>query len=138
MMFEYYRNFVAEINTVTRYVPTKKNFCAFANMSSATYDNYLIEGDAQRIETMKMIDDYITDISLTLAQNHEVDNVTTIFRSKTEHKMVEATAPIVVKTEHEINLNEIKQQINALKAGKSLKTIELTKENYEVIGGNNE
>lgn len=132
MLFDYYRDFIAEINTVTRYVPTKKNFCAFANMSSATYDTYLVEGDLQRVEIMKMIDDYITDISLTLAQNREIDNVTTMFRSKTEHNMVEATAPIVIKHETDVNLDEIKEQVKALKSGKSLKTIELSSEDYRI------
>ena len=132
ILFDYYRNFIAEINTVTRYIPTKKNFCAFANMSSSTYDAYLVEGEIQRIETMKMIDDYITDISLTLAQQREIDNVTTMFRSKTEHGMVEATAPIVIKHETNVNLDEIKEQVKALKSGKSLKNIELSPEDYKV------
>lgn len=136
MLFDYYRDFISEINKVTRYIPSKKNFCGFAKMSSSTYDNYLVNGDTQRIEVMKMIDDYITDISLTLAQHKEIDNVTTIYRSKAEHGMVEATAPIVIKNEVEINLDEIKQQVQALKAGKSLKAIELTEEDYKVEGGN--
>lgn len=136
MLFEYYRNFVSEINKITRYVPTKKNFCAFASISSATYENYLIEGDSQRIEIMKMIDDYITDISLSLAQNREIDNVTTIYRSKAEHGMVEATAPIVIKKEYDLDLDNIRKSINTLKAGKSLKTIELKEEDYRVEGGN--
>jgi len=132
MLFDYYRDFIAEINTIIRYIPTKKNFCAFAEMSSSTYDTYLIEGDSQRIEIMKMIDDYITDISLTLAQHREIDNVTTMFRSKTEHGMVEATAPIVIKHETDVNLDAIKEQVKALKAGKSLKNIELSPEDYKV------
>lgn len=136
MLFDYYRQFISEINTITRYIPSKKNFCAFASISSSTYDNYLINGDSDRIEVMKMIDDYITDISLSLAQNREIDNVTTIYRSKAEHGMVEAVAPIVIKRETDINLDEIKQQINALKAGKSLKTIELSRENYEIKNNN--
>lgn len=131
IVFDYYREFIGEINKVMRYVPSKKNFCAFAKMSSNTYDNYLINGDSQRIDVMKMIDDYITDISLTLAQNREIDNVTTIYRSKAEHGMVEATAPIVIKHEADINLDEIKEQVKALKEGKNLKTIELSPENYK-------
>ena len=136
MIFDYYRDFISEINKVTRYIPSKKNFCGFAKMSSSTYDSYLVNGDAQKMEVMKMIDDYITDISLTLAQQREIDNVTTIYRSKAEHGMVEATAPIVIKREVDINLDEIKEQVKALKAGKSLKTIELTEENYKVGGDN--
>lgn len=136
MVFDYYREFISEINKVVRYIPSKKNFCGFAKMSSSTYDSYLINGDSQRIEIMKMIDDYITDIALTLAQHREIDNATTMFRSKAEHGMVEATAPIVIRRENDINLDEIKQQVEALKAGKSLKTIELTEEDYKIEGGN--
>lgn len=131
ILFDYYREFISEINKVTRYVPSKKNFCAFAKMSSRTYDSYLINGDSQRIDVMQMIDDYITDISLTLAQNREIDNVTTIYRSKAEHGMVEATAPIVIRHETDVNIEEIKEQVKALKAGKNLKTIELSPEDYK-------
>lgn len=136
ILFDYYRNFICEINKIARYIPSKKNFCGFASISSSTYDNYLINGDSQKIEVMRMIDDYITDISLSLAQSKEIDNATTIFRSKAEHGLVEATAPIVIKNEVEINLDEIKEQVQALKAGKSLKTIELTADSYEVGGDN--
>jgi len=135
ILFEYYRNFISEINKITKYIPTKKNFCAFASISSATYENYLIEGDSERIEIMKMIDDYITDISLSSAQNREIDNVTTIYRSKAEHGMVEATAPIIIKKEYDLDLDNIRKSINALKAGKSLRTIELKEEDYKVEGG---
>lgn len=137
LLFDYYREFIGEINKVTRYIPSKKNFCGFAKMSSSTYDSYLINGDAQKVEIMKMIDDYITDISLTLAQHREIDNATTMFRAKAEHGMIEATAPIVIKREEQVNLDEIREQIKALKAGKSLRAIELTEENYK-IGGDNE
>ena len=132
IVFDYYRDFISEINTTIKYIPSKKNFCAFAKMSSTTYDSYLINGDAQRIEVMRMIDDYITDISLTLAQNREIDNVTTIYRSKAEHGMVEATAPIIIKHEETPNLAAIKEQLEALKAGKSLKNIELSQDDYKI------
>lgn len=138
ILFDYYRNFIYEINHVTRYIPSKKNFCAFANISSATYDNYLTDGDSKKAETMKIIDDYITDITLTLAQNREIDNVTTIYRTKAEHGMIEATAPVVIKKEVDFNLGEIQEHLRTLKAGKSLKTIEMTKDDYQIIGGTNE
>ena len=136
ILFEYYRLFVSEISQKTKYIPTKKNFCAFAGMSSTTYDNYLTDGDQAKIEVMKMIDDYITDMALTMAQNKEIDNVTTIYRSKAEHGMVEATAPIVFKHETDVNIDDIKETIKILKSGKSLKTIELSNDDYKVENEN--
>ena len=66
MAFEYYRQFIEEINKVKRYIPSKKNFCAFLSISSSTYDTYMTCGDQAKMETMKIIDDYITDISYNL------------------------------------------------------------------------
>ena len=130
-LFDYYKEFISEINKVTRFVPTKPNFCGFIGMTTDTYDEYLCNREQSKREVMKMIDDYIIGIQLSLAQSKEIDNVTTIFRGKTEHKMVEASAPIVIKSERTVDIEEMNRQIEALKAGKSLKTIELSKKEYE-------
>lgn len=42
--------------------------------------------------------------------------------------MVEATAPIVIEHKTEVNVDNIMKQIEAINKGKSLKTIELTKQ----------
>ena len=74
---------------------------------------------------MQMIDDYITDLQLTSAQNGEIKEISTIFRSKAEHGMIEATAPVVIEHKNETNIDTILKQIQAVNQGKSLKTIEL-------------
>ena len=74
---------------------------------------------------MQIIDDYITDIMLTSAQDGKVREITTIFRSKAEHGMVEQTAPIVIEHKSETNMENIIKQIEAVNQGKSLRTIEL-------------
>ena len=48
-----------------------------------------------------------------------------IFRSKAEHGMVEASAPVVIEHKSETNIDTILKQIQAVNQGKSLKTIEL-------------
>lgn len=125
ILFDYYKQFIEQINKVQTYLPTKKNFCSFAGISSKTYDHYMQSDDAERREIMQMIDDYITDITLTSAQNGEIKEITTIFRSKAEHGMVEASAPVIIEHKSETNMDTILKQIQAVNQGKSLKTIEL-------------
>ena len=125
ILFDYYKQFIEKINETQRYLPTKKNFCSFAGISSTSYDNWRQSEDSERREIMQMIDDYITDIMLTSAQDGEIKEISTIFRSKAEHGLVEAQAPIVFEHKSSANINDIMRQIEAVKQGKSLKTIEL-------------
>lgn len=128
ILFDYYKQFIEQINKVQSYLPTKKNFCSFIGISSNQYDNWRQSEDSERAEIMQMIDDYITDLQLTSAQNGEIKEVTTIYRTKAEHGMIEATAPVVIEHKAETNINNIMKQIEAINKGKSLKTIELKKQ----------
>lgn len=133
LIFEYYQKCMIAINKHMKFAPTKRNFCAFCGISTAVYDRWLISTDENRAEVMKMIDDYISDIMLSAAQVREIDSITTLFRTKAEHGMIEASAPIVIEHKTEVNMEKIQAQISALKQGKSLKTIELSKSEYEEI-----
>lgn len=125
ILFNYYQEMIEKINERAYYIPTKKQFCSFCGISSIQYNNWLRSEDPDRADIMQKIDDYITDTMLTSAQNKEIDNVTTIFRTKAEHNLVEAQAPIVIEHKSETNIDDILSQVNALKSGKSL--IELEK-----------
>ena len=127
ILFDYYKQFIVEINRVTQYLPTKKNFCSFVGISSNQYDSWRQSEDSERQEIMQIIDDYITDLQLTSAQKGEVREISTIYRTKSEHGMVEATAPIVIEHKSEANIGDIMKQIEIINKGKSLKTIELKK-----------
>lgn len=128
ILFNYYKQFIEHINQLQSYLPTKKNFCSFIGISSVTYDSYKQSDDVERREIMQMIDDYITDLQLTASQNGEVKEITTIYRTKAEHGMVEAQAPVVIEHKSQANIDLIKKQIEAINKGKSLKTIELKKQ----------
>lgn len=132
IIFDYYREALVKINQKFKYPPSKENFCAFAGMSTVTYNNYLVSPDEDKQEVMLMIDDYIRENQLTSAQLKEVDNITTMFRGKTSHGLVEASAPIVVEHRNETDISKINSMIEAIKAGKSLKSIELDKKDYKV------
>lgn len=126
ILFDYYRQFIEQINKYQNYLPTKKNFCSFIGISSSTYNHYIQSDDEERREIMQKIDDYITDLNLTAAQNGDIKEVTTIFRSKAEHGMIEAQAPVVIEHKTETSIENIRKQIEAINKGRSLKAIELT------------
>ncbi len=134
IVFDYYREALVKVNQKFKYPPSKENFCAFAGISTATYNQYLISPDEAKQEVMLMIDDYIRENMLTSAQLKEVDNITTMFRGKTAHGLVEASAPIVIEHKSETDISKINSMIEAIKAGKSLKSIELNKKDYKVEG----
>lgn len=134
IVFDYYREALVTINQKFKYPPTKENFCAFAGISTVTYNQYLISPDEAKQEVMLMIDDYIRENMLTSAQLGETKEITTIFRGKTAHGLVEASAPIVIEHKSETDISKINSMIEAIKAGKSLKSIELNKKDYKVEG----
>lgn len=114
IMFEAFRKMMIKINEKITYAPTKKMFCSFIGISTTTYAKYLNQGDAEMREVMLQIDDYVTDMQLSLAQNGQIKEITTIFRSKSEHGMAEAQAPQVVKHEYDLDVEKIKQNLSKL------------------------
>ena len=134
IIFDYYRDALITINKKYKYPPSKENFCAFAGMSTVTYNKYLQSPNEEMQELMLMIDDYIRENMLTSAQIGETRELTTMFRGKTAHGMVEASSPIVVEHRSETDMSQINKMIEAVKAGKSLKSIELDKKDYKVEG----
>lgn len=125
IVFEYYRQAIVAINKKVKYPPSKGSFCAFADISTATYNNYLRSPDENIQEVILRINDYLVDTTLTSAQLKEIDNITTMFRGKAEFGLVEAQSPVVIEHRSETDMNKINTMIQQLKQGKSLKTIEL-------------
>ena len=125
ILFEYYKQFIQEINKKTSYIPTKEDFCSFAGVSTATYNNWKQSDDAERREIMQKIDDYLVDIHLSMAQRGDIREISTIFRAKAEFGMVEAQAPQRVEYGVTADMKQIMKNIDAINSGKSLKAIEL-------------
>ena len=127
ILFDYYKQFIQQINEKTSYIPTKEDFCSFAGISTNVYNNWKQSEDAERREIMQKIDDYLVDIHLSMAQRGDIREISTIFRAKSEFGMVEAQAPQVVKHEMESDMKQILANIDAINSGKSLKIIESEK-----------
>lgn len=90
-------------------------------ISTATYNQYLFGHDEEKAEIMVQIDDYIKETMLTLAQLGEIKEVSTIFRGKASHGMIEASAPQVIEHREIVDMSSIRKMIDDVKEGKSLK-----------------
>lgn len=90
-------------------------------ISSATYNQYLLGVDEEKTEIMLQIDDYIRETMLTLAQLGEIKEVSTIFRGKASHGMIEASAPQIVEHREIVDIGNIRKMIEDVKKGKTIK-----------------
>lgn len=108
-----YMEMIAKINTICKYPPSKGSFCALLGISRKTYDNYMVDPD--KMDIMGIIDDYITTSVLTSAQLGELREISSMFTLKSQHGFVEASAPVVIEHKKETNIDEIQNQLNALK-----------------------
>lgn len=131
LAFEYYQQYIEKINGRCTFPPTQKNFCGLLGISSNQYNLWRESDETERREIMQRIDDYITDMSLALAQAGQIKEVTTIFRSKAENKMVEASAPIVHITEKHVNLDNMMAQVKALQEGRPIELKKTDEGDYE-------
>ena len=116
--FQHYKKMIVEANRFSKFPPSIKSFCAFLGVSTATYKNWLVDPDDEKREICLMVDDYLTDSMLTQAQRREVDAMTTMFRAKAEHGMIEPQAPQVIKVENNLNVNDILSNIESISGEK--------------------
>lgn len=90
-------------------------------ISTSTYNQYLFGYDEEKTEIMVQIDDYIKETMLTLAQLGEIKEVSTIFRGKASHGMIEAAAPQVIEHHDIVDISSVQKMIEDIKKGKTLK-----------------
>lgn len=131
LAFEYYQLYIEKINEVTVFAPSQKNFCGLLGISSSQYNLWRESEETERREIMNQVDDYITDMSLQLAQMGKIREVTTIYRTKAENKMVEASAPIIHRSEVKVDLDDMLSQVQALKSGRPIELKSNNEGEYE-------
>ena len=115
---ELYRQVIAMINTKVLYPPSIYTFCSFMNISSTTYKSYLTDPD--KAEAMRMIDDYIAGVQFTSAQMGKLKEISTIFGLKATHGWYEAQAPVQIKGEVKLDIDEIRSTIKEINKGKAI------------------
>lgn len=115
---EMYRQVIAKINEKVVYPPSPFTFCSFMGMTTTTYNNY--KSDPDRAEVIQMIEDYIAGIQFTSSQIGKLREITTIYGLKAIHGFYENPAPVIIKNDIKVDIDEIQSQIKALKKGKAI------------------
>ena len=115
--FQQFKELVNMILEKENFVPSKALFSSFIGVSTSTYDSWLRSNDEQRREVVQMIDDYIADVMLGMAQTRKIDSYTSIYRTKSQHGIVEQNAPIVIEHRAGADLDEIKGRIDMIRKG---------------------
>lgn len=83
MVFDYYQDFIAELNMKgIKFPPSKQNFCMFAGITSGTYAAYLTSQDIDKRTVTQRIEDYINEVNWTAAQNEEQNAYTVEKRTR--------------------------------------------------------
>ena len=115
---EMYRQVIAKVNEKVVYPPSIFTFCSFIGITSTTYNNY--KRDPDRAEVIQMIEDYISGIQFTSAQIGKIKEITTIFGMKAIHGFYENPAPVIIKNDIKLDIDEIQSQLKALNKGKAI------------------
>ena len=119
--FNEFRNVVATISeTNVFFIPTTGLFCAYLGISTSTYKSYLNSTDEKRRDIMQQIDDYISDVQLTMSQNRKLDNFTTVFRAEAQHGIVRQQAPVIIEHKNAVDLDDITEKLNRIRRGKAV------------------
>lgn len=115
--FQAFQGLVNRINEKVLFVPTINVFCGYLGVSTTTYKSWLASGDEDRRELMQIIDDYLADVALSLAQNRKIDGLVTMYRTKSQHNIVEANAPLIIEHRKGADLDEITERLKMIKKG---------------------
>lgn len=111
--FQIYKNMIAKINEKVSFPPNKTTFCQLLGISTTTYSNYRQNPD--KMEIMQIIDDYIVGNILTSAQVGQLEKISSIFATKSQHGLVEASTPIVIEHKKPQDIDEIKRKMAEIK-----------------------
>lgn len=113
--FEVFKSITADISAKNyKHTPTKQNFCAFIGISTVTFDNYRTSDDLELVEVVNRIDDYLTDVQLTMAQNNILNPTVTLFRTKVEHNYIEPTEAVRQVAETNTDRKSIEDRLRGL------------------------
>lgn len=114
--FQVYKSVTSDISKANpKHFPNKQGFCNFIGISTSTYDAYKTQDDNEIVEVINRIDDYLTDVQLTMAQTGLINPGATMFRMKTEHGYVEPSEMIQINNEVTANTSEIRQRLMSVR-----------------------
>lgn len=111
--FGLYKELVDKINNeLYRFYPTLSHFCHFLGIPVSNWRRtYCGSSDIRIVEFASYVEDWIFDSNMRLSEGHEIDNVTSIFRSKVELNKVEQNAPSTVVIADTASIEEIRERL---------------------------
>ncbi|MBQ7030809.1 MAG: hypothetical protein IJN13_00360 [Bacilli bacterium] len=113
--FNLYLEMINKINEIKKFPPTIESFTTFLGISRVTYNNWLI--DAEKRSVMEYIHSYLLGVLATGGLTGELKEISSMFLQKTMGK-VEQQQPVMIKHEIRNNLDDIQNQLKALKKDK--------------------
>lgn len=117
IVFETFKSITSDITLKDpKHTPTKQNFCAFAGISTSTYNTYKDNvDDPDLTEVIQRIEDYIIDVNLSMGARGLINYTTAIYRTKTEHGYVEPKEFIAISQEVNFDRNDISERLNSVR-----------------------
>lgn len=115
LVFDFYEYVVTEINAhICQLLPSKSHFCRFAGITTATYNGYKLSDDPDMQTIMGKIEDMLTDVHLTMAEETKLNPMATKYRLNVEMDKRENYNPQVVIKADVKDLEDYKNRINSL------------------------
>jgi len=115
--FDLYLDMILRINEVKPFPPTIESFTNFMGVSRSEFNNWLV--DIDRKSAAEYINSYLTGVLATGSLTGDLKEVSSIYIQKTMGK-IEQTAPTIIEHKKVTDVNEIQEQIAALKKSNAI------------------
>ena len=110
--FDLYLDMILKINEIKAFPPTIESFTNFMGVSRVEFNKWLV--DLDRKSVAEYINSYLTGILAAGSLTGDLKEVSSIYIQKTMGK-IEQTAPTIIEHKKVTDVNEIQEQIAALK-----------------------
>ena len=106
---KWYMQLISYLNKYITFLPSKQTFCAFANITTAIYNELLQDQNFSQV--FNSIEDYLVDANFTSSQAGMVDNKTIISKLQMKdagHNLIKSPEALTINNYNTID----KQQVN--------------------------
>lgn len=114
--FEVFKSITSDLTLKNpRHFPSKQSFCSFIGVTTRRFGMWKEDDDIELVRVVDYIEDYISDVQITMAQMGIINPQMTMFRMKTEHGYVQPTEVIAITNEINTDTQDIRQRVAAAK-----------------------
>lgn len=104
---------IMRLNSYAVIAPSKELFCSFLGWSTTTYENVL-KSDGELHDVIEIVDDYIIDVTMSMAQTGDIQTNIAKFRNQVAGK--HGHSLVTKKEEHEVNKADYRKSRDVLEA----------------------